>query len=338
MKQNLSLLIAALTFSAMQAGAQSSSAKIGAASTANTSTSKIEDLKKPTEKLKDTDDEITDARMRASLGSKSKWSFKSSLNYNGGSLQEPLASVRPSYRFNPDRENMTSLSGNVGINVRITDRDSLSFGTGISITDPFHGDITKNAKNYANGANGTDTARYNISTPYLGWSRGYKAAGAQMITSLTAGYYTAELTKNRGYHSYLSLGQTVFANFGTSKWNGGVSFTVNKELHGNEMTDPNFTAQYKSGSADREEWTAGAYPFLQYSFNDRYSFRTVFGYAEFQKSERASEFIQAEPYQSMGVGISITRDIYLYPNVQFAPKDIRSDRTNVALSTNINLF
>ncbi len=338
MKQNLSLLIAALTFSAMQAGAQSSSAKIGAASSTNTSTSKIEDLKKPTEKLKDVDDEITDARLRATLGSKSKWSFKSAFTYSGGSLQEPGSSVRPSYRFNPDKEEMAKLSGTVGVNVRITDRDNLSFGTGLAIIDPFHGNITANAKNYANGAKGKEMGRYNVATPYLGWSRGYKAVGLQMTSGVTASYYTSEATTKRGYFANLGLSQVVLGNFGTTKWNGGLSFSLSKDFYGNSMTDEKFAAQYNAGDADRDDLVGGVYPFLQYSFNDRYSFRTVFGYGEFVKSERSSDIVQAEPYQSIGIGISLTRDIYMYPNVQFTPKDIRDDRTNVGLTTNLNLF
>jgi hypothetical protein len=48
-------------------------------------------------------------------------------------------------------------------------------------------------------------------------------------------------------------------------------------------------------------------------------------------------WIPNKVYQSAGLGISVTRDIYLYPNVQFIPEDVRSDRTNVGVSANINL-
>lgn len=330
MKKNLSLWITVLTLSAIQAGAQSA--------TTNTSTSKIEDLKKPTEKVKDIDDEITDARMRATLGSKSRWSFKSSLSYSGSSVNEPLATVRPAYRTGPDAETLATLSGTVGVNVRLTERDNLNLGTGLTIVDPFHGDITKNAKDETSFGKGSEVARYRVATPFVGWSRGYKAMGSQMISSSSASYYTADTTTARGYMWNLGLSQTVLANFGTTKWNGGVSFTLSKDFYGNEVTNKSFAAAMAAGTVAREEWSVGAYPFLQYSFSDRYSFRTVFGYAEFQQKEGASEFGQVEPYQSVGLGISITRDIYLYPNVQFTPKDIRGDRTNVALSTNINLF
>ncbi|BEV68389.1 hypothetical protein Bb109J_c1809 [Bdellovibrio bacteriovorus] len=88
----------------------------------------------------------------------------------------------------------------------------------------------------------------------------------------------------------------------------------------------------------RYDYGVGLFPFAEYAFNDDYSFRTVFGYFQFAKYEEQGDLIQMEPYQSMGVGISVTRDIYVYPNVQFTPKDIRADRTNVAVSANLNLF
>ncbi len=43
-------------------------------------------------------------------------------------------------------------------------------------------------------------------------------------------------------------------------------------------------------------------------------------------------------FLSFGVGYAVIRDVYLQPNVQFIPNDIRADRTNVALSANINVF
>ncbi|NUN06028.1 MAG: hypothetical protein HUU57_09725 [Bdellovibrio sp.] len=332
------LLALALTavFSA-NASAQTET-KSESTSATNESSVKVSDMQKPTEKVKDIDDEITDARMRATLGSKSMWSFKSSLAYNGGSLKDPGATVRPAYRTGPDTEALATLSGNVGVNLRLNERDNLSFGTGITIVDPFHGDITKNAEDKTYYGNGKEVARYRVSTPYMGWSRGYKAFGAQMISSMTGSYYTADTTTALGYSYNLSYSQTILANFGTTKWNGGVSFSLSKDFYGNEVTNKGFKADMNSGKVNREEWLVGAYPFMQYSFTDRYSFRTVFGYGEFQRKEDTTGFKQVEPYQSVGLGISVTRDIYLYPNIQFTPKDIRDDRTNVALSTNINLF
>ena len=336
MKNKTSFVIAAaLTLSAGSVFAQSSNASLNKA--ANTSTSKIEDLKKPTEKLKDIDEEITDARMRATLGSKSRWSFKSSLSYSGGSVQEPLSSVRPAYRTSSTDEAMAYLSGDVGVNVRVGDRDSISFGTGLAINDPLHGDITKPAIDKREGAGDETLPRYEISTPYIGWSRGYKALGSQMISSVTYSHYTDSDSSKKSLLGSVSFSQTILANFGTSKWNGGVSVSGGKTLYTGDITDAKWKARQAKGYS-RSDINVGLFPFLQYSFNDTYSFRTVFGYFQFYKYEANDRYVQIEPYQSVGMGLSITRDIYLYPNVQFTPKDIRADRTNVALSANINLF
>ncbi len=337
MSKNALLVLTLTAAFAVNSGAQTET-KSTSISATNESSVKVTDLQKPTEKVKDIDDEITDARMRATLGSKSQWSFKSTLGYSGGSLKDPGATVRPAYRTGPDTEVLATLSGNVGVNYRLNERDNLSFGTGVTIVDPFHGDITKNAEDKTFYGGGKEVARYRVSTPYLGWSRGYKAFGTQMISSATGSYYTADTTTALGYMYNLSYSQTILANFGSTKWTGGVSFSLSKDFYGNEITNKAYKAGLDSGAVFRDEWLVGAYPFMQYSFTDRYSFRTVFGYGEFKRKEDVTEFKQEEPYQSVGVGISVTRDIYLYPNIQFTPKDIRDDRTNVALSTNINLF
>ncbi|RYZ88255.1 MAG: hypothetical protein EOP06_11295, partial [Proteobacteria bacterium] len=129
---------------------------------------------------KDIDDEITNARMRASLGSKNRWSFKSALGYSGGSVLKPLEDVRPNYRAGANRESLPGLSGTIGVNYRLTERDNLSAGTGITIVDPFHGNIGQSATDNRKGAGGTPVDRAQISTPSIGWSRGYKAMGSQM--------------------------------------------------------------------------------------------------------------------------------------------------------------
>lgn len=336
MNKNVSLvlLVAGLMMAPVAALAQSSSSSVNT----NSSTLKTDDLKKADEKEKDIDSEITDARMRAQLGSKSKWSFKSSLAYSGGSVQEPLSGVRPNYRASATIESMTSLAGDVGVNFRAGERDNISFGTGITIIDPLHGDITKPAEDTRKGRSGA-LSRYEVSTPYIGWSRGYRAFDSQMISSFTYSHATdsdsINLSKTFGAASF---SQTVLANFGKSNWNGGTSLTVGKSFYTGEITDAKLVALAQAGKYKRSELSFGLFPFLQYSFNDRYSFRTVFGYFQFSRYEGYDDNVQIEPYQSVGVGVSITRDIYIYPNVQFTPKDVRADRTNVALSANINLF
>jgi hypothetical protein len=272
------------------------------------------------------------------LGSKSRRSFKSSLAYSGGSVEKPFDAVRPNYRASATIESMTTLAGDMGLNFRITDKDNLGVGTGLTIVDPFHGDISKPVVDPRN-ENADSIARYQFSTPFINWTRGYRVWDIQMVSSITYGHATdsdsLKLTKTFGTTTF---SQTIQKNLGTSGWNTGASISVSKYFYSGDVDDPAMLKRMAAGAYKRSDVGAGIFPFLQYQFNDTYSFRTIFGYFQFMKYEVDEEPIQMEPYQSVGVGISITRDIYIYPNVQFTPKDMRADRTNVALSTNINLF
>ena len=314
-----------------------------AAQTSNTSTVKASDVQKKDETQKDIDDEITNARMRATLGSKSKWSFKSALGYSGGSIQKPFDGVIPAYRAGGSRETLAAISGTVGINYRLTENDNLGLNTGLTVIDPLHGNIVKPAQDKRYGCTDCVANRYQVSTPTVSWSRGYKALGAQQITEVDLSYYTDSDSHDSNDIGAISLNQTVLADLGNSNWQAGVSAMYDQEFYGGgiKTTDPDTIAYFERGYS-RPDMILALYPFAEYQFNDTYSFRTVFGYFEFYhyKNEygNSQKFMQKEPYQSVGVGISITRDIYIYPNFQFTPKDIRADRTNVALSTNISLF
>lgn len=290
---------------------------------------------------KDIDDEITNARMRATLGSKNKWSFKSAFGFSGGSIERPMAEVRPNYRAGASRESLPGLAGTVGINYRASERDNVSFSTGITIIDPFHGGITKPATDGRSGNKGAVVSRYQVATPSLDWSRGYKAFGTQMISGMAYSHYTDSDSADINAIGDVSFSQTVLANLGTSKWSGGLSGVLSQSIYGGSIKNADLVGDYESGKYKRDETLLAVYPFAEYSFTEKVSFRTVFGYFEFSKYKdefgNNTTFRQVEPYQSMGVGFSVTRDIYLYPNVQFAPKDVRADRTNVALSANINI-
>lgn len=335
-QQVLMSLILAGSLVAVAANAQEETSQT------NTSTVKVSDVQKSDEKQKDIDEEITNARMRATLGSKSKWSFKSALAYNGGSLEAPFDKIRPNYRASATAEALTTLSGSIGVNYRVTDRDSLSLNTGVAMRNPFHGETGRSDfEDPRKSKAGKEVDRYYVSNPSLDWSRAYKVGNLQMITDAGYTHVTdVDTIYNTNAIGSLTFGQTVLADFGTSNWSGGLSFSLYYSLYSGDTPD--------IGAANgwyQDDYGYGIYPFAEYSFNDRYSFRTVFGYFEAvhyrdgQPGALTAGTVESQtPYQSMGIGISVTRDIYLYPNVQFTPLDVRADRTNVALSTNINLF
>lgn len=328
------LLIALLASTTVMAQTSSTTAPTADSSNAGTSTIKAGEVSKGTDR-KDIDQEITNARMRAELGSKSKWSFKSSFAYSGGSIERPFAEVRPEYRGTEGADAPVSLAGDIGINYRLGDAGSLSLSTGISVMTPFHGDYTNSRI--------TDPVhpeekmdRFQISTPSVSWSRGYKAAGLQMSSTASVAVAT-EASDIRGKNlASISFQQAMIADLNTSL-SAGVYASVDVPFYSGER-NADEVAEY----GPHRNVTLGLIPFMEYSFNDTVSLRTVFGWFYAHKFDiagaDAAKFTLATPYQSVGVGLSVTRDVYLYPNLQFTPFDIRTERTNVAMSAIINAF
>lgn len=304
--------------------------------TSNNNTASVSDVQKTDEKKGDIDEEITNARMRATLGSKSKWSFKTSFGYNGGSVEKPFDSIRPAYRNAADMQALTALSGSIGGNYRVSKGGNISFGTSLVVRAPLEGDVFSDFNDPRDGSGGEKINRFEMSSPYIDYSHGYRLWGMQMISSATYTHYTTNDSTSSNYYNLIgnvAISQVFLADLGDSSWQAGASISIDKDFFNGDMG-----AGFLAKGIKRYEYGYGLYPFAEYIFNDTFSFRTVFGYFQFIKYEQDAEAFQYEPYQSVGIGISLSRDIYLYPNVQFTPKDMRADRTNVAISANVNIF
>jgi len=306
-------LILGMTLIASIAFAQEESSSTPAATSTTSTVDSSTVIPKDAEK-KDIDDEITNARMRASTGAKSKFSFRSALSYSGGSIEKPFDRIRPAYRSARNSLTDTRLGGSIAMKYRATDRDNLNLGTGVSIRTPFHNSISNTGE------------RTSVNDPYISYERVYKVGPFQMVTDAGVSYTTdresIEALNDRGGWS---MGQTAI--YSTSYgWDVGAAVSVGGTVYGDNDMD------------QRAALGFGVYPFAEYAFSEKVQFRTVFGYFNYSSArETPGQLDYENPYQSVGIGFVITRDIYLYPNIQFLPNNIRSDRTNVALSTTINL-
>ncbi|MFG1501320.1 hypothetical protein ABMA70_14020 [Halobacteriovorax sp. XZX-3] len=282
--------------------------------------------KKTTTDKKDIDEEITNARMRAESGSKSPLSMSLSLGYNGGSLDDPFGKERPNIYADPENETETSMSGSISGRYRLSKNDSITVGAGYSVLTPFH------------------HAKGDISNPYIGYSRVYTIAGIQTITSADLTFGTKDSYKNQNLDQILGVSQYMMKKFGDSGWTLGASVSASFYFSGG-LADSKYRADFQAKTGQpflkdyQTEMAIGLYPQLEYVFNDTFSFRTVFGYFNYQKSRgKDAKLLRAYEYQSVGVGISVTRDIYLYPNIQFLADDFDKDKTNFGFSATINLF
>jgi|FLYM01.1.fsa_nt_gi hypothetical protein len=304
--------------------------------------SKTDDRATPGKEEKDIDEEITNVRMRADSGSKSKWSLSSSLGYTGGSVDDPFGKERPNiqaYRVAmPGVQTNTSLDGSASIRYRANKNDSFTFGTSFGIMTPLHGDNTDPGQN-----------QFNVWDPGVSYSRVFAGWGLQNVFSASGTVGTSN--ESRGVDRVGALGMSITTlKVFESGVTTGISLSTSRSFYDSK---PGQNERGLARNADRSpnpdfyggdvrtNWSLGIFPFAEYAFNDTWQLRTVFGMFNFRNlygDDNSWRLLRVYDYQSIGVGYSLTRDIYIYPNVQIIPTDVRKELTNVAISATLNIF
>ena len=269
---------------------------------------------------------ITNRRLRADSGSLSLWSVSTGFTYQGGSLENPREAQRPNIVKGRDALTLQNLTGDVGVRYRVTKLFSLSASTGVFWTTPFHDSIkTDNAKLKKNFDE--NHQKMTVNDPFLRATYVNKFSFVQSVTNAKLGLITNNQQKLDGYQwSYYVSQQFMHNVSGTRLSYGG-----------------NIALQFYSFSRQNDTLTdrvIGVYPAIEYEINEKVNFRTVFGTWVYQhaRSEDGWTYEKRKAYQSLGFGILLSRDVFLYPNIQLLPNNIRSDLTNLALTTNINFF
>ena len=292
----------------------------------NQSTSKIQDLQKKDEQMKDSDEEITNAKLRASVGSKSRVSLRSSVTYSGGTVQKAFSEQRPNITAGNANEDVAELSMNLAMRIRTTDTQSLNLGAGLKVNTPFH-------KTSEGVLNENGNRQSSVNSPYVEYNFAGKLGAIQNYLQMSYTKTTTDfLTKTVRMTDYVGISHQGIAEVGNFSLGLASSlYKYNYENSGNTfaMGGKNF---------DRSDMESCLSPFAEYAFNDKYSARTVANWFCFTKNKADSSFKQEIPQSSIGIGIAIARDFYLYPNVQFIPQDVRADRTNVGVTANIYIF
>ncbi len=273
------------------------------------------------------DQAITNRRLRASEGSLSKWSIATFWNYQGGSVNDPTDPERPNIVGGGNVQTLQSLSGEVGVKYRLTKLDSLTASTGLFMTTPFHSEIDENSP--LKESFDKNSRKLNIQDPSLKYAHLDKLWGIQSISSVMGKWITNNQLTDLEFRSELTLSQNFMKDVGDTGFSYGAAII-------GYFYD--FTGDVENESLT--ERLIGLYPQAEYVINDMYNVRTVFGWQVFEqrRGDDSETYDKRKVYQSVGLGISVTRDIFLYPNIQFIPSNIRDDVTNIAMSANINLF
>lgn len=269
---------------------------------------------------------ITNRRLRADSGSLSLWSVSTTFNYQGGSLARPLDPKRPNIVSGADALTLQNLTGDVGVRYRLMDVLSLTLSTGLFMTTPFHHSIdTDNSKLQKNFDE--NHQKMTINDPTVKATYLNKFDFLQSVTNLKLTLITNNQQKLDGYQWSYYFSQNFMHQVADTRFSYGT----------------NISAQLYSFSRENDSLTDrvfGIYPAMEYEINEWLNFRTSFGMFVYQhlRSDPADSYVKRTVYQSLGLGILIKRDVFLYPNIQYIPSDIRDDRTNFALNANINFF
>ncbi|MGE3610442.1 MAG: hypothetical protein AB7I27_12705 [Bacteriovoracaceae bacterium] len=248
------------------------------------------------------------------------------MNYNGGSIQKPFAAQRPNIVDGADALTLQYMSANVGLRYRLNALNSITVATGMFMTAPFNKTIKTNDPDLEDEFKKTQGV-LTVNDPNLIYTNLASVYGWQVVTQLTPTLITNSQQRHQGYRASWDAASTWMKVIGKSDLSLGATF---------EWTGYSFDKPNKSLATN--VWQL--YPVVEYIINDKLNLRTLWGWQVYQQTRdmKWNTYDKRIVYQSFGVGVSLNRNIYLYPNIQFIPSDIRSDRTNIGLSAYINTF
>lgn len=291
---------------------------------ASTSTLKVE---RPADQVnkppgEDVDLIITNNKMRAETGSKSRYSIASSLSYSGGSLASPGNERRPNLSAATGTTDIASIGGSISGKFAIDSVNSLFGGVGLRWLAPMD----------AGTPVGYNGSKFDVDNPYLNYQYLYRWSGVQSALTLDETFYTNANLVHAGYVTQWSVSQNNMYDLGHS------GFTVGCNVY---ATLSYFDKNDVDVKAYQSDYAFGLTPAIEYRLTDKLNLRTDSNPWSFQhlRSYRNANAYQMQHWaQTLSLGWAVTRDIYVSPGFQWLPEDIRIDRTVTWLSANINVF
>lgn len=312
--------------------APSSSASVEPAKAATSNA----DLGTPEKAQTDEADQIiTNRQLRASTGSLSNWSINSSWQYKAGSLSDPFNALRPNLTTATDIPAIQSLAGTIGARYRIDTTHSVALKTGLFMLAPFHRSVsTTNAgvrEQFDEGA-----GNLTVSDPTLSFQKLFRLGDVQNVSTFETALLTSEFLRNAGFRASLYASHQFMYEVKKTGLSLGLFFDGTRYFH-----DKDSVVTASGGTRDlrpnQAAWAFGAYPAVEYVLSSKLNLRTVSGVWVYEL-RRNQQLARRRIYQSVGLGISVSRDFFLYPNIQFIPQDLRAENTNVGVNANINVF
>lgn len=276
------------------------------------------------------DELITNRLIRAQSGSLSALSVNSSYSYNGGSIKNPLAGVRPNIVAAGNTALISGLNGSINANYRLTKVDRLGLGVGVQMLAPFQSSIETNDVRTRSEFD-ENRQKLEVADPYISYTRLAKLYGVQTVFSSGLTKYSTGNLTDIGYDFNMSFSLNTMYDFGGSPISVGLLAVYDRNFFDNND---------RALASFQNETIFGFLPQAEYVINDTFNLRTIIRSHWYQNNRflPSHQYTRRPITQSIGLGISINRDFFLYPNVQFAYDQLRASNTNVGLTANINMF
>ena len=203
----------------------------------------------------DIDQTITNNKMRAETGSKSKFSFSSQLNYIGGTVNAPLEAIRPDISGATGTTDVALFGGQISGKFNISPAQSLMAGLGVRWITPLQGSTVPD---------GYEGKKVDGDNPYLIYQYLYKWSGIQSAMQFQPTYYTNSNLINQGYVATFALSQNNIYEVGHSGLSLGLYLLAQTGYYNNNSD---------AAKAHQSDQTLNCDPFLEYKLTDKANLR-----------------------------------------------------------------
>lgn len=290
--------------------------------------SKLKLKTKKSKKIDKSDQLITNRRYRASTGSLSNLSLNSTIIYRGGSMSVPLSANRPNIAGRGDTASVARLNANLEGTYRLNALNRINAGIGVQSMAPFHDSIETNDP-VAQSEFDQNQGNVDVFDPFISYRHMNKFFDIQTIITAGLTQFTSGNMRDNGYQNSTWLSYDTLYDVPNSGFSIGARFAYTKFFFDNNDVE----------LRDRQlDQVARIEPQVEYVINDTFNLRTVFRTFAYQNNKADNTMRRRPSTQDVGLGISVSRDVFLFPNFQFSYDDPRIENTNVGFVANINMF
>lgn len=276
------------------------------------------------------DKRITDLELKAQAGSLSRVSAKFNLGYSG----PPVNQLSDPNKPNPDNrpgDNRTSLSGSMGVRVRLDSDSAVNLSTGVRWYTPYQavkGEEVERPKGSKN---------YDISDPGASYDMTYALGASQMRSSFGFNKTTSDFYVGRGQWGNIGLGQSVKYTPGRGRLILGMQVSSDYYIYDREYRP---SVGKVKGDGNVSKYYINFIPSVEYKLTDNLNFNTSLGYPYQNLRADGSWWRWSHPLTTwrVGVGWAIRRDIYINPYVNFFAEKPAFNTASLSFNTVFSIF